>query len=208
MSWLADHWLDLLGWGGSVLLVYSLLQARVLRFRTLNLIGCAVLLAFNAIIGVWPMVGMNAVLGAINVWFIVRLLRERHDDTAFEVVEVGIGEEFLRYVLRAHADDIQQFQPDFDPTALRTAEHAFVVLKGDETVGVVLLRADGDIARIQLDYVTPKYRDLSPGEFVFRRSGVLRDLGFRHVMTPPHMVGAYYPHVGFRSNGREFVLDL
>ncbi|MCW2765087.1 MAG: hypothetical protein JWO11_1046 [Nocardioides sp.] len=207
MTWLSDHWLDLLGWGGSALLVYSLLQARVLRFRTLNLIGCGVLLAFNALIGVWPMVGMNAVLGAINVWFIVRLLRERHDDTAFEVVEVGPGDEFLRYVLRTHAEDIKRFQPDFDPAA-GSGEHAFVVLKGDETVGVVLLRADGDIARIQLDYVTPKYRDLSPGEFVFRRSRVLRDLGFRHVTTPPNMVGAYYPHVGFRSNGREFVLDL
>jgi hypothetical protein len=207
VNWLSDHWLDILGWGGSTLLVYSLLQARVLRFRTLNLIGCVVLLVFNAIIGVWPMVGMNAVLGAINVWFIVRLVSQRHDDTAFEVVEVGVADEFLRYVLRAHHDDISRFQPDFD---LETSpvDRAFVVLKGDETVGVVLLRADGDVARIQLDYVTPKYRDFSPGEFVFRRSGVLHDLGFRHVLTPPNMVGAYYAHVGFRSNGREFVLDL
>jgi hypothetical protein len=207
MNWLLDHWLDVLGWGGSALLVYSLLQARVLRFRTLNLIGCVVLLVFNAIIGVWPMVGMNAVLAVINVWFIVQLLRERHDETAFEVVEVGIGDEFLRHLLHSHADDIRRFQPDIDQT-VAAREHAFVVLKGDEAVGVVLLRADGDIARIQLDYVTPKYRDFSPGEFVFRRSGVLRDLGFRHVLTSATMVGAYYPHVGFRSNGREFVLDL
>jgi len=207
VNWLFDHWLDVLGWGGSALLVYSLLQARVLRFRTLNLIGSVVLLVFNAIIGVWPMVGMNAVLGAINVWFIVQLVRERHDDTAFEVVRVGIADEFLGYVLRKHHDDISRFQPDFE-LETSAVEHAFVVLKADETVGVVLLRADGDIARIQLDYVTPKYRDFSPGEFVFRRSGVLRDLGFRHVLTPPNMVGAYYSHVGFRSNGREFVLDL
>jgi hypothetical protein len=27
-------------------------------------------------------------------------------------------------------------------------------------------------------------------------------------VTPPNMVGAYYPHVGVHSNGREFVLDL
>jgi hypothetical protein len=33
VTWLADHWLDLLGWGGSALLVFSLLQSRVLRFR-------------------------------------------------------------------------------------------------------------------------------------------------------------------------------
>ena len=37
MTWLADHWLDLLGWAGSALLIVSLLQARVLRFRVLNL---------------------------------------------------------------------------------------------------------------------------------------------------------------------------
>ena len=36
MTWLADHWLDVLGWGGSALLVYSLLQASVLRLRILN----------------------------------------------------------------------------------------------------------------------------------------------------------------------------
>jgi hypothetical protein len=207
VNWLSERWLDVLGWGGSALLVYSLLQARVLRFRTLNLVGCLVLLTFNALIGVWPMVGMNSVLAVINVWFIVKLLREQHDETVFEVVEVGTGDEFLRHLLRSHADDIRKFQPDFDQI-VGAREHAFVVLHGDEAVGVVLLRADGDIARIQLDYVTPRYRDFSPGEFVFRRSGVLRDLGFKHVLTPPHMVSAYYPNLGFRSNGREYVLDL
>lgn len=74
MNGLNNHWLDVLGWGGSALLVYSLLQARVLRFRTLNLVGCVVLLAFNAILGIWPMVGTTAVLGVINVWFIVQLV--------------------------------------------------------------------------------------------------------------------------------------
>jgi hypothetical protein len=207
VTWLSDHWLDILGWGGSALLVYSLLQARVLRFRTLNLVACVVLLVFNAFIAVWPMVGMNAVLAAINVWFIVMLLRDRHDVDAFHVVEVGTGDEFLAHVLRSHAEDIHRFQPDIDATA-PGADHAFVVLKGDETVGVVLLQAAGEEARILLDYVTPRYRDFAPGEFVFRRSGILRDLGIHRVRTPPQMVDAYYANVGFRREGEEFVLDL
>ena len=45
--------------------------------------------------------------------------------------------------------------------------------KGDETVGVVVLEVDGDTAHVQLDYATPRYRDFSPGEFVWRRSGLL-----------------------------------
>jgi hypothetical protein len=208
VNWLGDHWLDILGWGGSALLVFSLLQASVLRLRTLNLVACLILLVFNAMIGVWPMVGMNAVLAAINVWFIVKLLRERHDDAAFTVVEVGPADEYLRHVLRVHGADILRFQPDlvWDPSSERG--HAFVVLKDDETVGVVLVEADGTVARVQLDYVTPRYRDFSPGEFVWRRSGLLREHGFARVVTPPGMVAPYYDRLGFHREGESYALEL
>ena len=208
MNWLGDHWLDILGWGGSALLVFSLLQASVLRLRTLNLVACVILLVFNAMIGVWPMVGMNAVLAAINVWFIVKLLRERHDDAAFTVVEVGPADEYLRHVLRVHGTDILRFQPDlvWDPSSERG--HAFVVLKDDETVGVVLVEADGTVARVQLDYVTPRYRDFSPGEFVWRRSGLLREHGFARVVTPPGRVAPYYDRLGFHREGESYALEL
>jgi len=208
VNWLGDHWLDILGWGGSALLLFSLLQASVLRLRTLNLVACVILLVFNAMIGVWPMVGMNAVLAAINVWFIVKLLRERHDDAAFTVVEVGPADEYLRHVLRVHGADILRFQPDlvWDPSSERG--HAFVVLKDDETVGVVLVEADGTVARVQLDYVTPRYRDFSPGEFVWRRSGLLREHGFARVVTPPGMVAPYYDRLGFHREGESYALEL
>ncbi len=208
MSWLDDHWVDILGWGGSALLVYSLLQARVLRFRVLNLAATLILLLFNAVIEVWPMVGMNTVLAVINVVFIVRLLQERHDEESFEVIEVGTRDHYLRYVLATHDEDIRRFNTDLDWDPDRPGSHAFVLVKGDETVGVVLLRADGDVARIVLDYVTPKYRDFSPGEFVWRRSGLLRGRGFRRVLTPPGMMAAYYENVGFRREGERYALDL
>ena len=208
MTWLDDHWLDILGWGGSALLVYSLLQSRVLRFRVLNLAACVMLVAFNWLIGVWPMVGMNVVLCAINIWFIVRLSRERHDEAAFEVLEVRPGDEYLRHVLRVHGADILRYQPDFlwDPGT--EDGHAFIVQRGDETVGVVLVEREGDTARVVLDYVTPRYRDFSPGEFVWRRSGLLTDHGFRRVLTSPVMVGAYYDRVGFRPEGDAWARDL
>ena len=43
-------WLDALGWAGSALLIYSLMQARVLRFRVLNLAASAILVVFNALL--------------------------------------------------------------------------------------------------------------------------------------------------------------
>jgi len=207
VNWLADHWLDILGWGGSALLVYSLLQASVLRLRVLNAVACVILIVFNAALEVWPMVGMNTVLVAINAWFIVQLLRARHDESAFEVLEVGPADEYLRHTLRVHGADILRFNPGFvhDPA---TTDHAFLVQKGDETVGVVLLRTTGDTADVLLDYVTPRYRDFSPGEFVWRRSGMLTEHGIRRVVTRPGMVGAYYDRVGFRREGDSYTLGL
>src|SRR4051794_8848833 len=60
-------WLDVLGWIGSAVLVWSLLQARQLRFRALNLAACVILIAFNWALGVWPQAAMNVVLAGINI---------------------------------------------------------------------------------------------------------------------------------------------
>ena len=210
MTWLGDHWLDLFGWFGSALLVFSLLQTRVLRFRLLNLGASVSLVLFNALIAVWPMVGMNLATASINVWFIVRMLRERHNDAAFDVLQVGPGDAYLRHFLGVHEADIERHQPGFMAEALAEDDLAFQVEKGDETVGVVLVRRDGDVARVLLDYVTPRYRDFSPGEFVWRRASRLRDRGFRKVLTPPGMVAPYYDRLGqdFRREGPSYVLNL
>jgi hypothetical protein len=202
-------WLDALGWAGSALLVFSLAQARVLRFRILNLVACLILVVFNWLLGIWPMVAMNVVLSGINLWFIRKLLADQHDENVFEVLEVGPNDEYLRHVLRVHHADILEFQPDLVWDGAEEDRSAYLVQRGDETVGVVLIRdaGNGD-AQIELDYVTPRFRDFSPGEFVWRRSGLLREDGFKRVVTPRSMVAPYYDRVGFRREGESFVLDL
>jgi hypothetical protein len=208
VDWLSDNWLDLFGWAGSALLIVSLLQARVLRFRILNLSASVSLVAFNALVGVWPMVGMNLATTTINIWFVTKLLRDRHDDSAFDVLQVEPHEAYFQHFLTVHAEDIKRYHPAFAGT--ETDDLAFQVERGDETVGVVLIRRDGDVARVQLDYVTPRFRDFSPGEFVWRRVPRLRERGFRRVVTPPRMVNPYYERLdaGFRREGESYVLEL
>ena len=81
-------WLEVIGWVGSAVLVWSLAQARVVRFRALNLAASVVLTGYNFALGVWPMVGMNLVISVLDVYHLVRLLRSRDDDAVYEVVEV------------------------------------------------------------------------------------------------------------------------
>jgi hypothetical protein len=202
-------WLDALGWAGSALLVFSLMQARVLRFRVLNLVACVILVVFNAILEIWPMVAMNVVLSAINLWFLRKLLAERHDEKAFAVLEVSPADEYLRHVLRVHQADMLKHQPDLLWDGAAPGRRAFLVLHGDETVGVVLAREEADgVLQIELDWVSPRFRDFAPGEFVWRRSEVLREQGLRRVVSPPAMVAPYYDRIGFRREGDVFVMDV
>ena len=202
-------WLDALGWAGSALLVYSLMQARVLRFRILNLIACLVLVVFNGLLSIWPMVAMNVALSGINIYFIRRLVTQRHDEKTFEVLEVGPNDEYLRHVLRVHGSDILKFQPDLVWDGAEPGRRAYLVQRGDETVGVVLAHEEAEgVLKVELDYVTPRFRDFSPGEFVWRRSSLLHEQGLRRVVTPPGMVSPYYDAIGFRRDGEVFVLDV
>ncbi|MGZ4631683.1 MAG: hypothetical protein ACXV2G_03365 [Actinomycetes bacterium] len=202
-------WVDALGWAGSALLIFSLMQARVLRFRVLNLVASGVLVLFNALLSIWSMVAMNAALAVINLWFIGKLLRARHDEVAYEVLEVAADDAYLRHVLTVHGEDIRRFFPTFTLSDASHGRSAFLVQRGDETVGVVLLRDAGDgLAQVDLDYVTPRFRDFTPGEFVYRRSGMFHQRGFRQIRTPPGMVAPYYARLGFRRDGDAYCLDV
>lgn len=199
----------MIGWTGSALLVWSLVQTRILRLRALNLIGCLVLIGYNTALHVWPMVGLNVVLAIINVSYLRKMLATRHDERTYEVVEVGTDDEFLAHTLRVHAADIAKFNPNFRWNGGGPGRSAFLVVRADEVVGVVLVRATGgDVAQVELDYVTQRFRDFTPGEFVYRRSRLFTHRGFRKVVTPPGMVAPYYGRLGFRREGDSYVLDL
>lgn len=202
------NWVEVVGWTGSTILVISLLQARVLRLRLINLVGSLVLLLYNAIIEVWPMVGLNAVLSLINIVYLWRMLRARHDAGAYTVLEVEPDDRYLAHVLGVHAQDIARYNPQF-PGTVAPEEDAYLVVMGDETVGVVLTRDVGEgTAEIVLDYVTQRHRDFSPGEFVFRESGLFARRGYRRVLSPEGMRNPYYQRIGFRPEGERWVLDV
>jgi hypothetical protein len=204
-------WVEVVGWAGSVLLIISLVQTRLLRLRVLNTLAAGVLVLYNAVIGVWPMVAMNIAIIGINLVQIVRLRSARHAE-GYELLEVDPQDEYLRHLMRVHEDEIRQFNRDFvfDPAAPDAA--AFLVLRGDETAGVVLL-ADGPtphVAQLQLDYVTPKYRDFTPGEFVFERSGWFADRGYTQVIAAPGVDphDPYLERMGFERRDGQWVREV
>lgn len=205
--------LEAIGWIGSAVLVFSLVQTRILRLRILNLIGCLVHIGYNTAVGVWPMVGLNVVLAIVNIVQLRKLLRERHlTDGGYDVLPTSVDAPVLTHLLTRHRDDIAALHGADAATV--PATDAFLVMRGDETVGAVLLSDTGDgTARLTLDHVVERYRDFTPGEHVFRRPGPLTGRGYTRVLTRPGIDGrtaAYYEAVGFVRDTAtgEFVLSL
>jgi hypothetical protein len=206
--------LDVVGWISSILVVLSLMQARVLRFRWMNLVGAAMATVVNALLGIWPFAAMNGVIAVIDVYWIWRLTRERHDEAVYEVVEVGVADAYLRHVLGVHAQDVAATHPRFSLAGIAEASaappseggvqrSAFLVLRGDETVGMVLVRDAGSgVGEVELDYVTERFRDFTPGEFVYRKSGVFADKGFTTLVADAGPgTSDHYGRVGFQRVG-------
>lgn len=200
--------LEVIGWVGSGLVVWSLMQARVLRFRWMNLAGSFVAAGYNAWIGIWPFAVMNAVIAVIDVYWLVRLYHEAHDAEVYEVVEVRPDDAYLRHVLRVHASDIAGFHPAFSVDALDAAvaaeRSAFLVVRADETVGSVIVRDLGSgRAGVELDWVVPRFRDFTPGEFVHRSSGIFAAKGFTEIVWdhPAAAARSYLARLGFAPEG-------
>ena len=203
--------LEIIGWIGSILVIVSLTQARVLRFRWLNLAGAVLAVVYNVILGIWPFAAMNAVIAVIDVYWLVRLLRERHDEATYEVVEVDSADAYLDHLLRVHLADIRAFQPGFAWDRAAPGRLAFLVLRGDETVGLVVVRDLGDgVGQVEIDYVTKRFRDFTPGEFVYRRSAMFSGAGFRRLLAPTDVADPqdYYARVGFRREGDVWALAV
>ena len=65
--------LDIFGWISSGAVVFSLLQSNMLRLRIISLVACLMVVAYSLLIEAWPMVGMNASIALINLYYLVRM---------------------------------------------------------------------------------------------------------------------------------------
>lgn len=186
---------EIIGWIGTAVVVFSMLQQRITRLRLINMIGCIISVAYNTAVGVWPMVALNAVLTVIQAYNLVVLWRGRHSTVTYSVVAVAPSDPIVAHVLETNREDIATYFPNYDGNA----DLGFLVMKGDEIVGIVLATRDHSEAELVLDYVTPAYRDFTPGEFVFA-SDEWAAHGVASVRTVPGGPD-YYARVGFTATG-------
>ena len=167
---------ELIGYLASLLVVISLSMTSVVRLRMISLAGSVAFVAYASLIGSVPIVVTNIAIACLNIWFLWRELSGGRDLGA---IIVPPDSAFLLDFLHNHADEIEGFQPDSDPS--ERATFAMVLTRDGLPAGVVLGERDGSTLDITIDFVLRAYRDsrlgrwlYGPGARVFKPAGIDR----------------------------------
>ena len=199
---------EMVGYVASIVVAISLTMRSVLRLRIVNLIGAAVFSIYGVLIHAYPVAVLNALIVLIDLYYLIEMARAR---AYFALLEVTAESKYLPAFLRFHAQDIQQFFPNFDYTP-RASDLILFVLRDMVPVGLFIGRAGapGEI-NVLLDYVAPGYRDLKPGLFLYeQQTPRLRAQGIVRLCAAAGNAAhrSYLERMGFVAQGDGYYRSL
>lgn len=168
-----------IGYGASLLILVGMTMSSVQKLRWINLGGNILFTLYGVMIGSLPVALMNAMIGVVNSYYLIRLYSKKE---SFRLLPVQMSNRYLKAFIDFHQADIEKFFPGFrfDP---ENHNRAYIVLR-DMTVAAVIVGTTNErgCLRIDLDYAIAAYRDMKPGSFAFGlRTGGLEAEGFNTI---------------------------
>ena len=74
-----NMYLELFGWLGTGFVIASMLMTNINKLRILNITGAVISTVYSALVGAWPVVGLNVALTIINT---IQLIRAKNKKEA------------------------------------------------------------------------------------------------------------------------------
>jgi hypothetical protein len=200
-------WFEMVGYVGSVLVAISLMMESLWRLRIINLVGALIFTTYGLLIGAEPVAGLNALIVAIDIYYLLQMWRQKD---YFHLMEVSYDSRYLKNFVEFYRKEIGEFFPSY---LFKPKEDQLVVfvLRNMVPAGLLIVRARGEEADIFLDFVIPGYRDFRAGKFLFDESAeYFHQRGIRRFVSaagnPKHE--SYLKRIGFQLHGAQYVRDV
>lgn len=193
-----SHFYELIGYTGSVLIAVSLSMKSLQRLRIVNMVGASFFILYGILIGALPVALLNSLTLCVNAYNLWRMWQKRD---YFTLMQVRADSAYLKRFLEFYRREISEFIPTYQ---FRPDDQQVVVfiLRNMLPVGLVIVKPEGEQARIFLDFVIPGYRDFRAGRFLFEESAEFyRQQGIHSLSTAPGSLKheTYLKRMGFRS---------
>ena len=202
-----QFWYEMVGYIGSVLVAISLMMKSLWRLRIINLVGALIFTMYGLLIGALPVAGLNALIVAIDVYYLWQMGRQKD---YFHLLDVSHDSRYLKNFIEFYRKEIEEFFPSY---LFKPKEDQLVVfvLRNMVPAGVLIVRPRGEEADIFLDFVIPGYRDFRAGRFLFDESAhYFHEHGIRRFVSdagnPRHE--SYLKRMGFQLESGHYYRDV
>ena len=178
-------WLEWVGYVSSVLVAVSLTMSSIKKLRWYNLVGAAIFSFYGFAIQAYPVGVLNLFIVLANVYYLRGMYSASE---SFKVLKVEANDPYLEYFVDFHKAQIQNFFPRFDKSLLLQNEgeqKAFTLflLRNAVVAGVFFGIKNNHILYLHLDFVSAPYRDLKPGDFIYKQNAQLfKEAGIRQII--------------------------
>ena len=172
---------EYIGYLASVIVLISLLMSSVKKLRWINLFGSLTFVIYGFLIKAYPIAILNIGTVSINIYFLIKMANTR---SYFKILEIDKKSDYFDYFLELHKEDLSRFI-DIDKIDIETADLRFYILRDIIPAGVFSgKRYDDHTLLIELDYVSPPYRDFSFGKYLYTQEKELfLNKGYNRLIT-------------------------
>ena len=196
---MSENLFEWIGYAASLIVAISLVMSSIVKFRWINLLGSALFAAYGFLIQAWPVCFFNSAIVFINLYFLYKIYSRKDE---FKIIKTSDKESLLHEFVNFNKKEIEKISPDFDFN-LSDKEYNYFITRNMVLVGLFLAHKESSrILCIDLDFVTPQYRDFKNGAFLynslqssFEKSGI--DTIKAIAKTNAH--ANYLKEMGFKS---------
>ncbi|MDF2988735.1 MAG: hypothetical protein K0R50_4245 [Eubacterium sp.] len=193
------NWLEWIGYLASLLVLISLLMSSIIKLRWINLLGSCIFALYGFLIGALPVGFMNTCICLINIYYLTKIYRSKE---FFKLLNIEDNSSYFVDFLEYYKKDIKEYT-SFNFSDINNYVVRFFVLRNQVHTGIFLAsRFDEKTLLIELDFVTPEYRDFKIGSFIFdSQKSFFLDKGYSQFLcsaTNPKHVN-YLKRMGFET---------
>ncbi len=177
--------LEWIGYLGSGIVAVSLTMSSIKKLRWYNLTGAAIFSFYGFAIDALPVALLNLFIVIADAYYLYLIYAQKD---SFKSIVVNANDAYLEYFLQFHKKEINEFFPRFEENLLKDEDQnknvfTFLLLRNALLAGVFMGVKNNHILYVHLDYVTAPYRDLKPGDFIYRKNiGLLKEQGIKQII--------------------------